>query len=74
MVKIPPIGSANTVNKVVSKATKLSPKSGLPKELPLTDSREAQLINMLHPGTPFYNSKLNIQTSLENEYKNINKK
>ncbi len=71
MVRIPPIGSANTVTKVVSKTKNLSPKSGLPKELPLKDSREANLINMLHPGTPFYNSKANIQIQLDNEYKNV---
>lgn len=71
MVRIPPIGSSNTVNRVVSKAKSLSPKSGLPKELPIKDSREANLINMLDPGTPFYNSKASIQIQLDNEFKNV---
>ena len=63
MTRIPPIGSSVTAAKVVSKNSTKTP-SGLPHELPLPNKKEQDLINMLHPGTPFFNAKKEIQESL----------
>lgn len=73
MTRIPQIGSSVTACKVVSKITEKT-KNGLPKELPLTDKREQDLINMLHPGTPFFNAKQEIQESLTKTYDTFCKK
>lgn len=73
MTRIPPIGSSVTAGKVVSKITEKT-KYVLPKELPLTDKREQDLINMLHPGTPFFNAKNQIQESLNTKFDTFIKK
>mgnify|MGYP000175467801 CR=1 FL=1 len=72
MTRIPPIGSLRTAGKVVSQVNKTA-KNILPHELPLPDKRESQLINLLHPGTPLYNAKQEIQTTLNTHFKSFNK-
>ena len=73
MTRIPPIGSSVTAGKVVSKITEKT-KNGLPWELHLTDRKEQDLINMLHPGTPFYNAKNQIQETLNTQFDSFIKK
>lgn len=73
MTRIPPIGSSVTAAKVVSKNLR-GTTSGLPHELPLPNRKEQDLINMLHPGTPFFNAKKEIQESLTKTKDIFNKK
>uniref|UniRef100_UPI00402726F2 hypothetical protein n=1 Tax=Candidatus Scatousia sp. TaxID=3085663 RepID=UPI00402726F2 len=72
MIKISPIDSIKTVQKGVQKINKVE-KSGLPREMPLTEEKEQKIINMLHPGTQFYRAKQEIQTILNTKFDTFNK-
>lgn len=72
MIKISPIDSIKTVKNGVQKINKMD-KSGLPHEMPLIEEKEQKLINMLHPGTPFYRAKQEIQTILNTKFDTFNK-